>query len=293
MLADSAADVTEALRESGRGVVRVQARRRPDSGAQGRRRRPRVFAKPARCHGRQCRKSWRWSRRLPIRELSLDGEAIVTAAGRLSPTVPDHDAAVRAPARRREPAANRCRSPRCSSTCCTCDGEPLVDEPLTRRVSRARRDRGSGPTSCLASSPPSQSEAAAFAERALAAGHEGVMAKALDGWLRRRPPRVSVAQGQAGAHARSRRPGRGVGQRPPARDAEQPAPRRARCRTRRLRHAGQDVQRPDRRDARVADEAVPRASRSARDATPSTSGPRWSSRSRSTTCRRARSIPAV
>ena len=68
--------------------------------------------------------------------------------------------------------------------------------------------------------------AAAFA-RALAAGHEGVMAKAVDGvyaalgaaqaWLKVKQARTP----------RPRRPGRRVGQRAPARDAEQPPPRRA------------------------------------------------------------------
>jgi len=60
------------------------------------------------------------------------------------------------------------------------DGDPLVDEPLTRRVSRLV-DQCASPNLVprLLTSDPTA--AAAFAQRALAAGHEGVMAKALDG----------------------------------------------------------------------------------------------------------------
>ena len=64
--------------------------------------------------------------------------------------------------------------------------------------------------------------AAEMLETALAAGHEGVMVKALDVAVRGGPPRRRVAQGEAGAHARPRRARRRVGQRP--------APR-AGCRT--------------------------------------------------------------
>jgi DNA ligase-1 len=60
------------------------------------------------------------------------------------------------------------------------DGDPLVDEPLTRRVSRLVEQCASANLvpRLLTSDPDA---AAAFAQRALAAGHEGVMAKALDG----------------------------------------------------------------------------------------------------------------
>ena len=60
------------------------------------------------------------------------------------------------------------------------DGAPLVDEPLAQRVAIV------GEQAAAANRVPrlvtsSEAEAAAFAARALATGHEGVMAKALDG----------------------------------------------------------------------------------------------------------------
>jgi DNA ligase-1 len=60
------------------------------------------------------------------------------------------------------------------------DGDPLVDEPLARRVSllaEQAADANLVPRLLTAS----LDEAASFAQRALAAGHEGVMAKTVDG----------------------------------------------------------------------------------------------------------------
>jgi DNA ligase-1 len=69
------------------------------------------------------------------------------------------------------------------------DGSSLVDEPLSRRFAtlieqaRGRDPEGGGPRITLVPRivTASADEAAAFAARALASGHEGVMAKALDG----------------------------------------------------------------------------------------------------------------
>ena len=60
------------------------------------------------------------------------------------------------------------------------DGDPLVDEPLSRRVSLLA---GQSPAANLVPRlvTADRDAAAAFAQRALAAGHEGVMAKAVDG----------------------------------------------------------------------------------------------------------------
>ena len=55
MLADSAADVGEALADARRGVVRIQARWRAHPGAQGRRRGAGLLAQPARRHDRGAR----------------------------------------------------------------------------------------------------------------------------------------------------------------------------------------------------------------------------------------------
>jgi DNA ligase 1 len=60
------------------------------------------------------------------------------------------------------------------------DGEPLVDDPLARRL--AVVNRHVTPSNVVPRlMTPSRADAAAFAARALAAGHEGVMAKALAG----------------------------------------------------------------------------------------------------------------
>ncbi len=78
--------------------------------------------------------------------------------------------------------------------------------------------------------------------------------------LRRRPPRLRLGEGEAGAHPRPGRARRRVGLRPPPRLALQHPPRRPRRQKRRvLRHARQDLQGHDRRDARLADRAVHRA----------------------------------
>ncbi len=59
------------------------------------------------------------------------------------------------------------------------DGDPLVDEPLTRRVSLlAVQSASANLVPRLLTSDPGA--AAAFAQQALAAGHEGVMAKGVD-----------------------------------------------------------------------------------------------------------------
>ena len=85
------------------------------------------------------------------------------------------------------------------------------------------------------------------------------MAKALDAHLRGGRAAARLAQDQARAHPGPRGAGRRVGPRPAARLAQQPAPRRARSGDRRLRHARQDLQGHDRRDAGLADGEAPGA----------------------------------
>ena len=79
------------------------------------------------------------------------------------------------------------------------DGAPLVDEPLARRVSLlGQQVAGANLVPRLLTSNPGA--AASFAQRALAAGHEGVMAKAVDAtyaagrrgqaWLKIKPSRT-------------------------------------------------------------------------------------------------------
>ncbi|MCU1381972.1 MAG: ligase ATP-dependent Dnl1 [Acidobacteria bacterium] len=60
------------------------------------------------------------------------------------------------------------------------DGDPLVDEPLARRVALLA-DQGARANLVPRLVTADSGAAAAFAQRALATGHEGVMAKAVDG----------------------------------------------------------------------------------------------------------------
>ena len=128
--------------------------------------------------------------------------------------------------------AGRCRSRRSSSTACISTATRSIDEPLGAPPrSRCAAVALAETCSCRASSRRTPRRRRRFCDRALAAGHEGVMAKALDGALRGRPPRRRVAQGQERPHARSRRARGRVGQRPAQGLAQQPAPRRARSAT--------------------------------------------------------------
>jgi DNA ligase-1 len=78
------------------------------------------------------------------------------------------------------------------------DGTPLVDEPLDRRVGVLGEQVPANAVARLVTSDAAQ--AAAFARRAIAAGHEGVMAKAVGGlyaagrrgsaWLKVKPART-------------------------------------------------------------------------------------------------------
>ena len=119
------------------------------------------------------------------------------------------------------------------------------------------------------------------------------MVKALDAPYEAGRRGGELAQGQARAHARPRRARRRVGARPPPGLAQQHPSRRPRRGRRRLRDARQDVQGHDRRDARLADGAAPRARDARATATRSTCGPSSSSRSRSTASSRARATRAA
>jgi DNA ligase-1 len=60
------------------------------------------------------------------------------------------------------------------------DGTPLVDEPLARRVT-ILGEQAAAPNLVPRIVTASAADASAFTDRALSAGHEGVMAKAIDG----------------------------------------------------------------------------------------------------------------
>ena len=98
MLAESAADVGEALADSRRGVVRIQARWRAHPGAQGRRRGEGLLAEPARRHGRGAGSRDGRARDAGARDRPRRrGDR--AARRRHAASLPDHDAAVRPQAR--------------------------------------------------------------------------------------------------------------------------------------------------------------------------------------------------
>ena len=170
------------------------------------------------------------------------------------------------------------------------DGAAIIDEPLTRRI--AALHEVAGPDNLVPRVvTASPSEAAEFVRRALATGHEGVMAKALDApyaagrrgsaWLKIKQARTLDLVILAAEWGSGRRQGTLSNLHLGARDA----------RARRLRHARQDVQGTDRRDAGVADHSASSRSRSPATATRCTSAPRSLPRSRSTMCRPAPQYP--
>ena len=94
--------------------------------------------------------------------------------------------------------------------CLHLDGADLIDEPLSVRLEALEKAAGAHRMPGVLR--PSTDEAAALLEQALAAGHEGVMVKALDApYAAGR--RGRVAEGETGAHA-GHRVRRRVGVRP-------------------------------------------------------------------------------
>ena len=203
---------------------------------------------------------------LPAHTLVLDGEAIALDARGPGPAVPGDRRPHGLARRRRRPCARRSRSRSYFFDLLHVDGEDLVDSPGARALRPARRRAAAGAGGARARSPPTRTRRDGCSPTSSRAGHEGVVVKSPRRAVRRRPARRRLGQGQAPAHPRPRGAGRRVGQRPAAGLAVQHPPRRPRPGDRRLRDARQDVQGHDRRDARLADRAVPRRSRPARTA---------------------------
>ncbi len=104
-------------------------------------------------------------------------------------------------------------------------GVSVVDEPLSvRREMLATVVPASSRLPSIVTADPV--EAQRFLDRAIGAGHEGVMVKDLEATYDAGRRRRGVAQGQAGLHLRPRRAGGRVGPRPAPRLAVEPAPRR-------------------------------------------------------------------
>ena len=198
--------------------------------------------------------SWRRSARSPAAASCSTARSIGLDDGGRPRALPGHDEPVR-PTRADGVPAAACSTPS-SSTCCSRRRRPCstgrwpTGSPSSTRSPGARTPAYS-PLATADRPPPRRSPV-----DAVAAGHEGVMVKALDVDLRGGPAGRVLAEGEAGPHPRSRRPGRRMGPRPAHRLALQPPPRRPRAR-RRVRDGRQDLQRPHRRAAALADRAPP------------------------------------
>ncbi|AUX46655.1 uncharacterized protein SOCE26_081610 [Sorangium cellulosum] len=235
---------------------RVEDRRRPRPGPQGRRRRPRLQPQPQPRHqgGPRDRRGSAGAPR-PIARARRRGDR--APRGRETPPVPGHHEPLRPHPGHRRPAR-----------------PAAAARPLLRRAARRRRGppRPLGPRARRRPPagarpiPPRPPHRAAdrgrgrgLLRRRDRPGPRGRHGQGARRALRGRAPRQLLAQGQMRAHPRPRRARGRVGERQAPRAAQQPPPRRPRPRLRRLRHARQDLQGHDRRDARLANEAAARA----------------------------------
>ena len=248
MLAQTAERHSDGPRARRSRLCRVEARRRADPGASCRRRRGDLHAQPCRHHrsraGAGPQRSARWTsprscgrrghraaRGRPSRGVPGDHEP-VRHEGRGSRHAA-HDVLLRLPARRRPgldrpPGARAARGTRRARA--------------TRQHRSAARDERPG---CRPGVP----------RRGAGTRSRGCHGEVARGTVRGRAARCRLAQGEARAHARPRRPRCGVGPRPSDGEALEPPPRRPRSCEWSVRDARQDVQGNDGRDARVADGA--------------------------------------
>ncbi len=178
MLADSAADVGDAMATLGEAVLdykldgaRIQVHKIDDE--------VRVYSRNLRDVTIAVPEVVVLARAIPARELILDGEVIA-----LAPAGGPHPFQVTMRRFGRKLDVDRLRQELPLTPfffdALYLDGDPLIDEPLARRVAvLADRLPAANLVPRLVTASPD--DAAAFARQALAAGHEGVMAKALDG----------------------------------------------------------------------------------------------------------------
>jgi DNA ligase-1 len=178
MLADSATGVDAALRDLGLASLefkldgaRIQLHKAGDD--------VRVYSRNLRDVSAAVPEIVETARSLPARDIILDGEAI---ALRSDGTPHPFQITMRRFGRKLDVDSMRQTLPvhALFFDCLYFDGEPLIDEPLARRIDvLARQAPGSLLVPRIVTADAG--EASAFLERALAAGHEGVMAKATDG----------------------------------------------------------------------------------------------------------------
>jgi DNA ligase-1 len=178
MLADSAEDVRHAIAALGEASLeykldgaRIQVHKQDDE--------VRVFTRNLREVTIAVPEVIEAVRAMPAKTLILDGEAIA-----LRPDATPHpfQVTMRRFGRKLEVARARDALPLTPVffDCLYVDGQPLVDEPQTRRVA-ALIDVVPAPFVVPRIVTGKPDEAAAFLERSIASGHEGVMAKAVDG----------------------------------------------------------------------------------------------------------------
>ena len=159
-----------------------------------------------------------------------------------------------------------CRCRRSSSTCCTRDGEDVIDRPAAERARVARPARAGGAARAATRDRATRARPRPSSSRARRAATKGVMAKSRSARLRGGPARRRLAQDQARAHARPGRARGRVGQRAAQGLPQQPAPGRARAATGEFVMLGKTFKGMTDETARVADARAPARARSARDA---------------------------
>jgi len=178
MLAGSADDLDQALRELGDASLeykldgaRIQVHKSGDD--------VRVYSRSLRDVTGAVPEVVGAARAIPAREIILDGEAI---ALKDDGTPHPFQTTMRRFGRRLD--VDRLQTALPISPvffdCLYVDGDPLIDQPLSRRAALLA---GMMPSNLIVPRIASASPelAAAFADRAVAMGHEGVMAKAVDG----------------------------------------------------------------------------------------------------------------
>ena len=191
---------------------------------------------------------------LPVREAILDGEAI---ALRPDGWPQPFQITMRRFGRKLDVAAMRQSLPLQSFffDALALEGIPLIDRPAGERFA-ALRDACAGNSAHPAHGDRSRGRGDGVREPSACRRARGRDGQGAGGALRGRRPRQELAQAQDRDHAGSGGPRRGVGQRSAPGLAVKSAPGRPRPGARRLRHARQDVQRPDRSDAHLANRAV-------------------------------------
>ena len=226
MLASPATDIEAALEKVQPGRRRVQARRRAHPGPPRRRRRRASSRARSTTSPRACpRSSRRRSRSTRARSCST---ARRSRCARTGARTRSRSPASRFGSRRAVDELRR-TTPLTASLfdVLHLDGEDLLDRPGAERVAPLAAvvpEALRVPRVVVAGRGRGRRRARGRA-RARPRGRDGQVARRA---LRGRPPRRRLAQGQAAPHARPRRARRRVGPRAPARQAEQPAPRRAR-----------------------------------------------------------------